>query len=107
MKKIKKILIALGINLAIFWNKVLAVEPMYGIPSPSVYGIPSPGSKIKSILSCINVIFLPIVFLIGSIVYFKKSKRTKKVKIAIILISVIVIYAIMCGISRLIDYMFY
>lgn len=62
----------------------MAIEPMYGIPVPE----PVKNNFINSVWNICRMFIIPIVLLIGIIIYFKKSKSSKKRKIITVLITI-------------------
>ena len=98
IKKIGAIFIGLITCIQIFFYKVYAdyrfeVGPVYGIEEP-----PKSVNLIMDILGKLRIIFIPIILLIGIIVYFKKSKSSKKKKmlitIGIVSLTVIIYFVI-------------
>lgn len=105
IEKIKKIFTAIGVSCITLTTKVFAkpnVEeyvintPLYGVETPEPV-IPL-GIKIWNIC---QVLIIPLILLIGIIVYFKKSKSSTKKKIIISLIVFIFAVLIMAGIKIL------
>lgn len=104
MKKFKerilKILSGIGIAIFTFITDVNALTPLYGIPEPKLYGVvkPEEPSFWEKILPIIKIVFIPLILIIGLIIYWRKSKATKKNKIYLttgIIILVAVIYGIL------------
>lgn len=95
MKKIKdgikKIFAIVGAFCISLYTKVLAmdpallIEPMYGIP-------PEVGKKYKTIEAITGIwnifkfFIIPIAFIIGAVVYFKKSSKSTLVKSIVIIV---------------------
>jgi len=98
MKKIKKIFFMIIVFLLSKYSKILAIDPMYGIRMLE----PEPKFKIKLISlddileifpEIIKISILPIIFIIGSVVYFKKSSQNINKKMIIILgVAIIVLF---------------
>ena len=85
--KIKKIFLIIVAFLSSMWSKVFAgeIQPLYG---PGNTGTELPKVSVgERILSFCKNFIVPIAFLIGIIIYFKKSKTSieKKIVIAFII----------------------
>ena len=97
--KIRKIFSSIGIALFAFGTKVNAFKPVYNI-TPSEYGVFNPKSEPsfwEKTLPIIRFVLIPLLLVIGLIVYWKKSKAEKKMKIYItvgIIFLGVAIYAI-------------
>ena len=94
MKKIKKVVISVIMAIMLLPKKIFAsfdpstFEELYGPPTEILYGPPELMDEptfIESIWrmvkTCILPISLVIIFIVGSIIFFKKSKATTKEKI--------------------------
>ena len=96
VERIKKGLMGIGAFLLTIPTKVFAVDDMDIIYS--VYGIPDPepvkNNFINSVWNVCRIFIIPIALLIGIIIYFKKSKSSKKKKI-FVTIGIFVITAIL------------
>ena len=98
--KVKKIIFSIGIFLITIPQKIFAididsirdVDILYGSPE-TLYGIPRV-SPIKSIWRIARSFVIPIILLVGLIIYFKKSKSSTKKKI-LVTIGIIAITAIL------------
>ena len=102
ISKIKKVATAVGIAIISIPNKIFAmIEPhtLYGPPTQNIYGPLE--IIVNSFWTIFKWIIIPIAFLIGIIVYFKKSKSSLKKKI-IVTICAIAIIAIVYYIINLI-----
>jgi len=102
MKKIKKIVLAIGIWGITLINKVFAIvkgstdpTPYYGPPSSKDIETP----KDNTVLDIFRLFVIPLVLLIGIIVYFKKSKSSNRRKIITTLIFLIIIIILYLGIN--------
>ena len=112
MKKVinivKKMFISIGVFLFSVSTKVLAViDPLYGPPDigdqGALYGPPrTASSSIPAFWRITRNFVIPIAFLIGVIVYFKKSKSSTKRKIITSIIALILLILICLGINYLI-----
>ena len=90
VERIKKGLTGIGAFLLTIPAKVFAIEID---PPAALYGVPSP--RVVDIIWTIAKFFIiPIALLIGLIIYFKKSKSSKKKKI-LVTIGIIAITAIL------------
>ena len=97
LEKIKKKIIGIGTFLITIPVKVFAVElmdiqPEYGVQQP----VPKlePASTIgNNIWNVCKTLVIPLILLIGIIIYFKRSKSTvkKKIFITILIISIVLI----------------
>lgn len=111
IKKIKKVMISAIMAIMLLPKKIFAsfdpstFEELYGPPTEILYGPPELMDEptfIESIWrmvkTCILPISLAIIFIVGSIIFFKKSKATTKEKI-ITLILILFIIAIIISIG--------
>lgn len=85
-EKVKKIMRSLIGGILLFTTKVMAMDS-FDIAQP-MYGITKPESKTVislNVLKIIGIIFIPIVLLMGAIIYVRKNKdnedKKKSVKI--------------------------
>ena len=103
LEKIKKLAVGLGTFLLTLPTKVMAVQDsiFVNVPklqgNPAVYGVPRT-RPILMIWRVARTFVIPIALLIGLIVYFKKSKSSKKkkifVSIGVIILTVLVVFTI-------------
>ena len=106
IKKIRNIFLSFGVLLLTTTQKVFAindiyvVQPEYGVPSLSKY------DRIIGIAgTCLRIIIIPTVFVIGALIYyFKKSKSSTKRKMIILAASLILAIALCIGTYYLEDY---
>ncbi len=81
MKKVKKMIMSVAIAIMLLLGKtVQAITPrdcfgLYGPPKPEESFIESIWKTIKTYIFPISIIF---VFIVGSIIFFKKSKEIEK-----------------------------
>ena len=98
LKKFKKVIIGIIVGVITLPNKIFATDAEDVFQYASLYGVPKASDKLIYIYNIIRVIIMPVAILIGLIIYFKKSKSTKKKKIIIticaIAIAVIVFYVL-------------
>lgn len=100
MKKlIKKITVAIGAFVTMLYTKVLAYvmvgnDPEYGVPQPTYI----------TMWEYARIIIIPIAFIIGAIIYFKKSKKETKNKIKTILIALVILVIAIFIVSFVIDF---
>lgn len=103
---IKKMFSAIGVFLFSTSTKVLAaIEPAYGVRNlePDLYGPPrTASSSIPAFWKITRNFVIPIAFLIGVIIYFKKSKSSTKRKIITIIIALALLILVCLGINYLI-----
>lgn len=102
VSKLKKVIVGIGVGIITFENKVFALSPNMiiepeMIKAETAYGIPRP-SPIRMILKVTKTFIIPLAVIIGLIIYFKKSKSSKKKKIlvtiGIIAITVILYFVV-------------
>ena len=111
MKKIKKVIISVAMAIMLLPKKIFAsidpsmFESLYVPPTEILYGPPELMKEptfIELIWRIIKTYILPIlffiIFIIGSIIFFKKSKGTIKEKIItlILILFIIVILIAVC-----------
>lgn len=88
ISKIKKILFTILLTIEGVQNKVLGYTPLYGVQKVK----DDKSETIQNVWGVFSCIVIPIVLLIGLIVYFKKSKSSLKKKIIIsILVTIFII----------------
>ena len=104
VSKIKKIIFSIAVAIISFPSKIFAaidpsaIQDLYGPPPTStLYGVYRP-SPVTIIWRIARTFIIPIALLIGLIVYFKKSKSSKKkkifVSIGVIILTVLVVFTI-------------
>ncbi len=86
ISKIKKGLV--GLIILLLPAKTFAFEELYGIQP--IDPIPPKKSILKSILDLKGIIVIPVVLLIGLIIYCIKSKSSIKRKIIVTIISTVI-----------------
>ena len=107
MNWIKKIFLMVGLFLNSVYTRVLAsdiignIEVLYGPPPQELYGVVGV-SKIQNFWKILRGLIIPIAFIIGVIVYFKKSTSSVSKKIITILIVLAIIVLLCFGINYLI-----
>ena len=79
-------------------SKICVNTVLYGPPRPSI---------LEMGLKAFQIIIAPILFLIGIIIYLKKSKSSKKRKIITTLIWLLLVIGVYYGIEFLIEYIIY
>lgn len=107
--KIKKIFAVLGTFFFSIYTKVLAMsitnppEILYGVYpiEPDLYGVPR-GSSVPLIWRIARSFVIPIAFIVGAIIYFKKSKSSLKRKIIVLVISLVAVAMITLGLNYII-----
>ena len=108
MKKIKKMFISVAISIMLLHEKVAARASLYGPPEVlnRSTNIIDKSTFIESVWKIVKTYILPIslffiAFIIGSIIFFKKSKRTIKEKITtLILIFFSIVILVSIGLVR-------
>lgn len=107
-KKITKIISSIGLALFTFEPNVFAtdknkfwsrLQPAYGVPVEPAKPEPTFWEKI---LPIIKIVFIPLLLIIGLIVYWKKSKAEKKKKIYLT-IGIIILVAVIYGVLYFFD----
>lgn len=93
LNKVKKVLIAIGLFFVSISGKVFAtpMQPLNIIEND----ITSPKYRVQhpiesNFFNLFQFVFIPLVLLIGFIVYYKKSKSPKKKKVLIMIIIVLI-----------------
>ncbi len=91
--KIKKIFIMIEAFFISMSAKVLATDVVSDIQA--MYGIPKEETKLSSIfikiVNIIDFVIIPIAFIIGTIIYFKKSSKSVSKKILMIVLAFILV----------------
>ena len=98
-KSIKKITVAIGAFVAMIYTKVLAYVYVDNIP---VYGVSKP--TYITMWEYARIIIIPIAFIIGAIIYFKKSEKETKNKIKTILIALVILVIAIFIVSLVIEF---
>ena len=110
IKRIKKIFFMVGMFCIYSYTKVLsaiAIDPAYGIPREVLetqldYGVPSTGT-ISALGKVARSLIIPIVFIIGTIIYIKRSSSSTIRKIITIIIALIIVVLVCLGINHIIS----
>lgn len=96
MKRLKKIMISMGVSILIMWTKVLAMsgeilsgQVLYGVMEP-MYGV-ARGPRAFDIFAIIAKILIPIAFLVGIIAYIKKSRSNTTIKLIVSILLALVL----------------
>ena len=106
IKKIKKVIISVIMAIMLLPKKIFAVDGVLNPSNLTLYGPPKLVDEptfIESIWKMVKTYILPIslffiIFIVGSIIFFKKSKGTTKEKIiTLILILFIIVILIAIG----------
>ena len=103
LKGAKKVFVGIGVFFITLFTKLKAkasdelfnVEALYGIPDPEP-------DTYRNIWNIIYRIALPIIFIIGAIIYWKKSKSSKKKKIAMILLTLVALILVIFFITKIV-----
>ena len=106
MNFLKKIFIMIGAFFSFVYTKVLAfemqlTEVLYGPPPQDLYGVPQPSkiSEIPMIWKIARGLIIPVAFIIGAIIYLKKSSNSKLRKFITLLITLILVILVCLGIN--------
>lgn len=77
MKRIKQAFVSLGVMLGTITTKAFDVATLYGVQEPeTMYGVMQPENVILELLTKVgSIILIPIVAIIGLVVYLKKKKK--------------------------------
>lgn len=107
LSKLKNVIAGVGIGILIFANKVFAISSNIVDPGPVqlMYGIPynSRPDSISMIAKMTKIFIIPIVVIVGLLIYFKKSESSRKKKLLVTL-GIITITAILYFIiNKIID----
>lgn len=104
IKLLKKICIGIAGFFSIIYTKVIAAEMwiqqgLYGPPAQDLlYGVPRSNTT-PSFWRITRNLFVPLAFIVGIIIYLKRSSAPKYKKIIIILIALIIVILICFGIN--------
>ena len=97
ISKIKKVFIMLEVYLFSMSTSVFAITPLYGPPNED-YATPKSSTN-YGIWEVIKYFIIPLVFVIGAIIYFKKSLSSVTRKIITIAIALIIVILLCLGIN--------
>ena len=105
IKGFKQICLMLVTFCMSMYTKVMAasmpLQPAYGVPQQDLYGVPR-ADTIPMFWKILRSFIIPIAFVIGIIIYFKKSKSSKGKKILMTLIFLAILVLILWGINYII-----
>lgn len=104
MNKVKKIFFVIGTFFITIYSKSIAAispDPIYGVQPAEPLVIDK--IVMRVILEVARNIIIPVVFIIGTVVYFKKSASSTLRKIITIIISLAVVILICLGINYMIN----
>lgn len=100
---IKKISLMVGVFFVSMWSKVWArmeITPMYGSPElDEHYRKVDMLDTFDRLLDLLRFLIIPLIFIIGIIVYLKKSSNSKIRKIITILIALFLLMLLLWGIG--------
>lgn len=113
MQKIRKVFISAIMAITLLPKKIFAymnysidpifrADPLYGIPT-----VPFEDTFIGKVLRISKIFIIPLVLVIGFVLYFKKSKSTTKRKIITMIIVLLIVIAIYLVVGYLIKLYFY
>ena len=102
IKRLKKTFIMMWTFSFSIYTKVFdidRIQPAYGIPlEPELYGVPRP-NEIPMLWNIARGLIIPIAFIIGVIIYFKKSSSSTLRKIITVLIALSIVVLACLGIN--------
>lgn len=111
LEKVKKGLISFGVWLMMLPSRIFATniypDPLYGLSAKDLEmeRIKQESLMKRDIINKCKMVLIPLVVLIGIIIYLKKSKASKKKKILVVCgivgIAVIVYYLLTLIVNRL------
>lgn len=104
INRLKKIFIMIGAFCFSIYTKVFAIDriqPAYGIPLEPDYGVPRP-YEIPMLWKIARGLIIPIAFVIGVIIYFKKSSSSTLRKVITVLIALSIVVLACLGINYII-----
>lgn len=106
VSKLKKIPVLVSIFCISIYTKVFAVYSDSIVHVVPAYGIEKPKTSSSTLLDILakSLLFVPILFIIGAVIYFKKSAVTTSKKIKRILIALAIVVVIYLGILLVIEY---
>ena len=96
----KKITAGIGVFLATVTSKVFAAFDLESHIAEPEYGIPTPSPKIPNtpfyvpLLNFLQIITIPIIIILGIIIFVKKRKNQKIQIFKVVLITAIIIFII-------------
>ena len=93
IKKIKKVIISVIMTIMLLPKNIFAMDltPLYGPPKPEPTFIETIWKTIKTYILPISLF---IIFIVGSIIFFKKSKGTAKEKVTILIFILFIIISL-------------
>ncbi len=101
IKKVKKFIVLIGIFFTTLTDKVFAVSKnMKEIQVQPEYGVPPVLTVGDIIWNICKISFVPVVLLIGIIIYFKKSKDSNIIKVIFTLTILAIIFLLYFLINR-------
>ena len=102
LEKLKKVFWGVGV----FWTTLhmnvygYGLTPLYGIEKPK----PEPKESIlENIGKIISIIIIPLILIIGIIIYLKKSQSSKLRKFITVLLAVMIAILLCFGINKIIE----
>ena len=106
LSKVKSIMLGFGVSIWTLTNNVLAITASNIIvkepeSAETLYGVYNP-SPIRMGLKIAKTFVIPIILIIGLIIYFKKSKSSNKKKILVSLLFVVIAVILYIVINRII-----
>lgn len=105
INRLKKIFIMIGTFCLSIYTKVFAISPtnmIEEIEGVTLYGVAKP-NPVKVISKIAKVYVIPVALIVGLLIYFKKSKSSKKKKLLVTL-GIVAITAILYWIVSKIIY---
>ena len=109
LEKIKKVFLTIGVFLVTLPTKIWAIgievlPDLYGPPQLD-YGVFRPRSIgiLENILKIVRIIVIPLILIIGIIIYLKKSKSSRLRKVITILLTVAIAIFVSFMIYKIIE----
>ena len=106
-KKLKKIFCGLSIIGLSFFSKIYAALNTDNMKLIALYGVPKRNTGfivLKNILNVFRVFVIPLILLIGIIIYIKKSRASKTKKIITVICFIILAILLFFIISSIVYY---
>lgn len=111
LEKIKKVFLTIGMFFVTLPTRIFALNSntiaLYGVPEPQPeYGVFEPSSVsriLENIGKIISIIIIPLILIVGIIIYLKKSKSSKLRKVITVLLAVAITIFVSFMIYKIIE----